>query len=373
MKLNKQIVIILGLISLLFSSLGMAYYFYDQNTKSLIKSNKLIYVYVAKENIKKNTKITKEHLKKVKMAKNYILVTPLLNKEIIDKYAKENIYKNDLFRKEKISIKITNEKDLVDKFEFNSYNMQFRMFQNPNYSLKKGDYINIISAYQVGKENKPLNPHKVQYIAKHIKILGFLRDGKESDQVIKKMKITRTVKKKKITEMKDIKADEIILDINSKDLLSITDDYNRGKLLWMIKTDNKIQSIEKKKITKKRKERKYPVKWYKPRKSYTTFNATIHYENSEESTTMASNTIENNIQEQCANSDKFLLATSNLVNMRQGAGNKYKIVRRIYKNNVIPYVYSGNIWYKTCDNLYVHKSLVKEVTKDFVLEKLKHK
>lgn len=375
MKLNKQMIIILGLVSLLFSALGSAYYFYNKNEKTMLKNKKVIFVYAAKEDIKKHTLITEKHLKKIKMQKKYLLSTALVKTELIDKYTTENMYQNDIFRKEKIAKKIVkDDENLVDNFKFNSYNINFTSFRNPNYSLKKGDYISIISAYQVGKENRKMNSHDVQYIAKNIKVLGFMRNGKETDTTIKKMKVTRKVKKKTVTEMKNIKADEIILDITSDVALSLTDDYNRGKWLWMIKTlekdQNILKPIKKSNNQQIKKKKVYPIRLYKPKRTYKTLKASIHYENSDDLTTTATTQVETNDIERCNKSDNFLIVTSSKVSLRRGLGIKYKIMRTINKNNIIPYIKKDGNWYRTCDDLYVHKAFVETIDKDVAFKKL---
>ncbi|MEA3228944.1 MAG: SAF domain-containing protein, partial [Campylobacterota bacterium] len=147
MKFNKQIAIILVLTSLLLSALGAVYYFYTLNQNIITKNNQLRVVYVASKDIAKHKKIEKGDLKKVQIAKKFLLATPLLNKEIIGKYTKEKIYKNDIFRKEKIINKLSDDinNTIVEPFKYNSYNIAFKMFKNPNYAIKKGDIIDIIS------------------------------------------------------------------------------------------------------------------------------------------------------------------------------------------------------------------------------------
>ena len=56
MKFNKQIAIVLVLLSLLLSALGAAFYFYTQNNKALSSSNKIKVVYIVAKDIKINKK-----------------------------------------------------------------------------------------------------------------------------------------------------------------------------------------------------------------------------------------------------------------------------------------------------------------------------
>ena len=377
MKFNKQIAIVLTLVSLLLSALGGAYYFYIQNKKAIKSSNQLIVVYVASKNIKNNAKIEAKDLKQFKTAKKFVLNKPLLKKDIIGQYAKENIYKNDTFTKERLSkTLVTKEtkKGVIDSFKFNSYNISFKMFRNPNFSLKQGDIINIISVYPSSIPKANGSSNAVQYVAKNIKVLGFLINGEESNNIKKKVKKTRTVKKKKITEEVMVKADEMILDINNKLLLSLTDDYNRGSQLWMVKT----KPIKKAKVmvsrtTKQIKsKRTYPTTLYKAKDGYDKFKATIHYADQKNAALTKNKTIKINTQEVCKNSDLFILGISNKVHLRTGSTNQHKIIRTVYRNYIIPYSKKVNPnWYKTCDGYYVHKLEVKEITKELVDKKLK--
>ena len=373
MKFNKQIIIVLVLLSLLLSALGAAYYFYYQNQKSLQSNNKLVVVYIASKNIKKNSKITKKDLEQLEIAKKYVLSVPLVEKEIIGKFAKENIYKDDMFRKEKVSDKIIGDDNatIIDNFKFNSYNMAFKIFRNPNYSLKKGDIINIISVYSTTEQKSNKSPYSVQYVASYIKVLGFLYNGKETDKTIKKIKVTKTVKKKKVTEEVEVKSDEIILDIDSKVLLALMDDYNRGSQLWMVKTHPavkkpsvKIKEPVKVKKTTNTVKRSYPNKLYKPKDGFNNFKATIHYADEKEAAVVENKVVKVDMQENCKKSDKYLLAVSRRVSLRSGPSNEYRIKRTVYRNYVIPYVEKVNEnWYKTCDGFYIHKNEVQVISK----------
>lgn len=65
MQFNKQIAIILVLVSFLLSAIAGAYYFYMENQKSIKKANQLILIYVASKNIKKNSLIKKNRYKTI--------------------------------------------------------------------------------------------------------------------------------------------------------------------------------------------------------------------------------------------------------------------------------------------------------------------
>ncbi len=376
MKFNKQMAIILVLLSLLLSALGSAFYFYKLNEKSIIQNNQLRVICVASKNIDKNTKIQKEHLKKVKIAKKYVLATPLMEKEIIGKYAKVNIYKNDLFRKEKIMNKLGDDvnKTVVDGFKNNSYNIAFNMFKNPNYSVKKGDTIDIISVYPTTPTKFTSSPNAVQYVASQIQILGFLSDGNETAKSINKVTVTKTVKKKKVKQVLNKKADELLIDIDSGVLLSLIDDYNRGNQLWMVKTHKKekikveeeksiveVKKIKKPKVGNKSKvKRVYRTKMYKTKSRYENVKATIYYGDDKEASVVKNRKLK--VETKC-NLTHYLLGISNKVHLRSGSSNRYKIKKIIYKNYIIPFHTMVNEdWFMTCDGYYIHRNEVKLIT-----------
>jgi len=376
MKLNKEIAIILVLSSLLLSALGVAFYFYNQGEAALISNNKLKVVYVAAKNIPKHTKITKKDLKPRNIAQKFIINKALLPNDIIGKYTIEKIYKNDTYTKEKLIKSLPKKQTNIvkvkkDTYKYTSYNMEFRMFRNPNYSLKPGDTIDIISVYKSMKPKANGSSNEVQYIAKSNKVLAFMSNGIKTDQTMKKVKRTRVVKKKTITDEITLKANEIILDIRKKDILRLIDDYNRGSQLWMVQTKH---SIEKKKnivSVKSNVKRSYPYKLYKSRGSNENLQATIHYADQENASVTKSKLIKLDYSNKCLNSDLYLMGISNKIHLRTGPSNGHKIARIVYRNYIIPYTNSvDSSWYRTCDGYYIHKLEAKELTKKQAMMRL---
>jgi len=379
MKFNKQIAVILVLLSMLISAVAIAFYLYNEKQAVLKSNNQLVTIFVAKENIKKDTQITAKHIKQTTVAKQYILTKPLLKKEILNKFAKESIYKNEAFLKEKLSTKIkkvTNKKTL--DFKYNSYNMAFKLFKNANYSLEPNDIIKIISVYPLG--TKKSNDFSVQYVAKDIKVLGFLNAGKPTEKTIIKKKVKKIVKKKQVNKIVELRSEDLILDIKEEVLLSLINDYNKGKQLWMVKskltdtdkTDKKeIEDIEKivkkKKPTKKTKyvAKYYPVKWYTPNSSVSTKTATISYSNdSEEGQTKRAKIVSSFAQE-CSKTDKLLIVKSSKAYLRKHPSIRAKIHKKIYKNYILPYTNISKInasWYVLCDGSYVQRKDVKSIS-----------
>lgn len=370
MKFNKQLAIILVLLSMLLSAIAVSIYFYNQN-KEVIKSKKqLVTIFVAKNNIKKHTLITKAHIKQTTIARQFVLTRPLLKKEILNKYAKEPIYKNEAFLKEKLSTKIEVKKSKTIEFKYNSYNMAYKMFKNPNYMIQPNDVIKIVSV----TNDKGVS---VQYVIKNIRVLGFVSDGMASEKSIFKKKVKKVVKKKVIEQIVTVRAAELILDIQEKDMLALIEDWNKGSQLWMVKSKlediknkdktkkdemekivKKEASINKKKTTKKYYPRKrtYPVKWYYPKKSSITKTATIIYDDKPSLKKTKSVNIANTFNKECSKTDKLLILKSNTVYLRVHPSIRSKIHKKLYKNYVISYSNISKIntsWYLLCDGSYI--------------------
>lgn len=388
MKFNKQVAVILVLLSMLLSAIAVAIYFYKQNQKTILENNQLVKIFVAKENIKRNIQLTAKDIKETTIARQFVLTKPLLKKEIIGKFTKEAIYKNEVFLKEKLSTKIIEKevKNTSSDYKYSSYNMSFKLFKNPNYSLEPNDIIKIISVYPAGTKDAASElaspEYAVQYVANNIKILGFLNNGQSTEKSIVKKKIKKLVKKQQVEEIIEIKSQEIILDIKQDILLSLINDYNKGKQLWMVKSkfeeeaknkEDEIEEIvEKKKVKtvinkKKRKytPRSYPIKWYKAKSSSSTKTATISYSNDNDFKQTKKATILSNFAKECSQKENLLLVKSSKAYIRKHPSIRAKIDKKVYKNYVIPYTSISRInpsWFMICDGNYIQSKDVKEIT-----------
>lgn len=385
MKFNKQLAMILILLSMLLSAIAISIYFYNQNQDVLASKSQLVTIFIANKDIKKDTQITEEDIKQTTIARQYVLTNPLLKNEILNKYAKEAIYKNEFFLKEKLSPNIVEK--VVEKtleYKYNSYNMALDLFQNPNFSLKPDDIIKIISVYpKDGDENK--NDFVVQYIAKNIRVVGFLRDGYESTKSIEKKKINRLVNKKQVEEIVDFKADEIVLDVKQEVLLSLINNYNKGKQLWMVKSKIEEDTKENEKDEKKKikelfkdskqkklakkvyKPRSYPVKWYRPETSVSTKTATISYANDKKLNEIKKAKITSSFNKECSNTKNLLIVVSNRTLLRKNPSKRAKIHKTVYKNYVLSYISASKIntnWYVICDGSYVNSEDVMQISYD---------
>ena len=369
MKFNKQIAIILVLVSMLISAIGVAVYFYFEQQKTIESNSKMVTVYVANKNIKRGTLITKDLIKKTEIAKQFILTKPLLRNEIINKYAKESIFKNEFFLKEKLAVKLEEEKKKKEKkidFKYNSYNISLKLFSNPNYSLEPNDIIKIISVYPSDAQ-KGNNKFSVQYVAKNIKVLGFLNDGIPTENSIVRKKIKKVMNKKQVEQIVSIKSEEIILDIDQKVLISLINDYNKGKQLWMVKS--KFEEDKKKVVKNTPKKiytpKYYPIKWYIPKNISSLKTATISYSNDKKIKQVKKAKIISDFSKECSKKDNLLLMTSKKVNLREHPSIRSKIKNTIFKNYVIPYINRSKIngnWYMVCDGSYINQKDVKEIS-----------
>ena len=376
MKFDKQLAIILVLLSMLLSAIAVSVYFYNQNQQVEKDKNRMVTIFIAKQNIEKNSLITDEHVKQTSIARQYVLTRPLLKKEIIGKYAKEAIYQNEAFLKEKLVTNIEVKKSKTIDFKYNSYNMAYNMFKNPNYMLEPNDVIKIVSV----TTDKDIS---VQYVIKNIRVLGFVSDGMPSEKSIFKKKIKRVEKKKTIEEIVNVRANELILDIQEKDMLSLIEDWNKGSQLWMVKSkiEEEVKVDEKQKIEEKKKEtkdikklfnkeqikpiktytakkRSYPIKWYYPTVSTNKKTATIIYEDKPEMKKTKSVNIQSSFYTECSKKDKLLIVKTDKAYLRSHPSIRAKINKKIYKNYVIAYVDTSKInsdWYMLCDESYIQK------------------
>ncbi|MGM0518385.1 MAG: hypothetical protein ACQERD_01935 [Campylobacterota bacterium] len=388
MQLNRQIIIILILASLLISALATAFYFYNKNKQALKSNNELVTIYVAKDDIKRNTLIKPEHMGRTKIAKKFLLNRPLNKKEILGKYTKEPIYKNEMFIKQKLNTQIEKRKAKVLDFSKSSYNMRFDLFNNPNYSLNQGDYINIISVYPSGEPNRQGNysNYDVQYVANNIKVLGFIKSGKLESASIVKEKVKKLRNKKVVEEVVDVKANEIVIDINPEVLLKLIKDYNKGNQLWMVKTKESIQIdtidkmnkkqienlIKKEESNKKEVKKEQSYKLYKPKDYTINKKAIIDYINIEQKNKKIEK-VEVKVEPKniCKNrNSKYIVGNVSSFYIRNSPSLNSNYKRVLSKNTIIPFFKKQNGWFKTCDNLFVSQKVAKAVSKNFVRNKL---
>lgn len=395
MQINKQLIVIIILASLLFSALGAAFYFYNKNKKSMDEQNQLVTIYIAKDDIPKDTLLTIEHLAQTNIAKQFILNKPLVKEEIVGKYTNERIYKHEIFLKQKLDTEIKKEQKNLLEFEKSAYNMKFELFKNPNYALQQGEYLNIVSVFPIGEpDNKGRYlDFDVTYVAPNIKVLGFIRDGRYEAKSITKHKIKKVINKNVEEVEEEIKADEIILDIDLDVLLKLIKNYNLGTQIWMTRTkfsNDYIKELqdEKKAVEEQKLEndnisnikeidlrepsiRKFQYIMYQPTKAVSQKSALIEYSNDKEEATTKNVDIVVNPTTLCKTiKDKFIVGIPTGFYIRSEATRSSKEKTLLSKNTIIPFIDKQEDWYRTCDEKFIHESVVNEVDSLFVKEKL---
>ena len=376
-------------------------FFFKKNQQTLKAKSELITIFIAKENIPKDTLLTIEHLAQTTIAKEYLLNPPLVKEEIIGKFTNENIYKHEIFLKQKLDTQIAKEEKKILDFIKSSYNMKFELFKNPNYALVQGEYINIISVYPEGiPDNKGRYPDfAVEYIANNIKVLGFIRDGRHESSSITKQTVKKIINKKSVEVIEEVKSDEVILDIDLDVLLKLTENYNKGNQLWMVKTaynETKENELEHNNIQENDDEKeivsntsiqapapkirsvvehdiKHKYRLYSSDITVLTQSAAIDYANdlNKERTKIKNVEIAVDSNKICSQiKDKFIVGTANSFFIRSTPSKDSENKSLLYRNIIIPYVEKQEEWYKTCDGRYVHQSVVNEVDLSFIESKL---
>lgn len=400
MQINKQLIAIIILASLLFSAVGAALFFFKKNQQTQKAKNELVTIYIAKDDIPKDTLLTIENLAQTTIAKEYVLNTPLTKEEIIGKYTNEKIYKHEIFLKQKLDTQIVKEEKKILDFKKSSYNMKFEIFKNPNYALAQGEYINIISVYPEGtSDNKGrFENFAVEYVANNLKVLGFIRNGKHESLTITKQPVKKVVDKKTVEEIEEVKSDEVILDIDLDVLLKLTENYNKGNQLWMVKIaydetkdNNPEQTKEEIKneiktmasnsqVVSTPKENssveqaiKYKYRLYSSDVTVLTQSAAIDYANdvNKEKSKIKNVEIAVDTNKICSQiKDKFIVGNANSFFIRSTPSKDSQDKSLLYRNIIIPYTEKQEEWYKTCDGRYVHQSVVNEVDLSFIKSKL---
>jgi hypothetical protein len=399
MQINKQLIAIIILASLLFSAIGAALFFFKKNQQTQKAKNELVTIYIAKDDIPKDTLLTIENLAQTTIAKEYVLNTPLTKEEIIGKYTNEKIYKHEIFLKQKLDTQIVKEEKKILDFKKSSYNMKFEIFKNPNYALVQGEYINIISVYPEGtSDNKGrFENFAVEYVASNIKVLGFIRNGKHESLSITKQPVKKVVDKKTVEEIEEVKSDEVVLDIDLDVLLKLTENYNKGNQLWMVKIaydetkdnnpeqtkeaiKNEIKTMASNSQVSTTKENsgeeraiKYKYRLYSSDVTVLTQSAAIDYANdvNKEKSKIKNVEIAVDTNKICSQiKDKFIVGNANSFFIRSTPSKDSLDKSLLYRNIIIPYTEKQEEWYKTCDGRYVHQSVVNEVDLSFIQSKL---
>jgi len=242
---DKKVILIFVLTFLLILSAAGLIYYVKLTQKNLVSQKEDIKILVAKKDIKQYHKITKDDLKYQVMQKRYVPFKVLLPAEVIGKLSLVPIFKDEPIRVEKLTDKVETKKDditVVKALEHDLYNINFRYFTNPNYTLKKDDVIDIIGVW-----NDSSSELKVKTIVKSAKVAGFLSAGNFQPRA----KMSKNIKNKDGKDvLSTISADELLLDIESKKIKHLIEIYNRGKQLWMVLANKNSKNVDMQKISR---------------------------------------------------------------------------------------------------------------------------
>ena len=263
MRQKKDKIIIVALSSLILFSSSVALMMYLKTKQANQNIEEKLVVYVAKQSINKGTLLVSENIERKIFSKSNIAFSPLLPEEIVGKYAKVDFLKNEPIREEKIGLdalapnpkKIKQRvKEVKDSISVSndSISLPLSLFKNSDFSLKKGDYIDIVSVKETKSKNKTSN-FDTKYVALQVPILSFSLNGDEKKSVMSFIQKD----KKTIKQM----ADTIILDMAPKDiknLLSVyysSQEFNSKRVhsskqnighLWIVKIKKEIDLVAQK-------------------------------------------------------------------------------------------------------------------------------
>ena len=259
MKNRQSRIIILILVGLVLFSSSLALLMYSKQTKSQENIDTTVTVYAASKRLNRGDLIRAKDVTKIRLSKSYLAFTPLTQSEIVGRYASVDIFVKEPFRKEKISISkplkenvlsavaVQESKPKIEEISqsnFDAISVPLSLFRNIDYSLKQGDYIDIVSIFSKKVKNSETE-FKTKYIALRIEIDSFANKQRS-------MK-TFTIKGEKDTL---ITADSVVLKMdpdNVKNFLAVyyrAQEINSNRVhnvkkdnsghLWMIKCSDEI-------------------------------------------------------------------------------------------------------------------------------------
>ncbi len=198
MKQKKTKIIIGVLLALVMfaSSVALLMYTKQNSLSKYVESH--IEVYIAAKSLQRGDMITDSDIKISSLPKSYIGFTPLTKAEIVGRYANVDILATEPMRSEKISptkpenkIAAVNTSSIVKKAEIvkhldsDTIVVSLNVFKNLDSSLKKGDFIDIVSvkAKSSKKDNKDFF---TKYVALHVKINSFISNSENVSKMLVK-------------------------------------------------------------------------------------------------------------------------------------------------------------------------------------------
>jgi len=262
---NRQTRIIIGiLVGLILFSSSIALLMYSKQSSLSEYVEGHIEVYVSSKHFNKGELINSQDIEKAFLPKSYLAFTPLTQSEIIGRYAKVEIFPKEPLRREKLSLskpkleknilaksyKKAPEVEKIDYVKRDTITVPLSIFKNIDSSLKKGDYIDIVSVKFKNKNGT--HKYVTKYVALKVKIHSFVSDLKKIKKYVFNTKNGVSV------------ADSVVLEMNPdeiKNFLSVyytTQELNAKRVfssktnaghLWMVKRsslkDDKDDKIKK--------------------------------------------------------------------------------------------------------------------------------
>jgi len=283
---NRQTRIIMGILVgliLFSSSIALLMYSKQNNLSGYVEDH--VEVYVTSKHLNKGDLISSSDIETAFLPKSYLAFTPLTKSEIVGRYAIVELFTQEPLRSEKISLnapveentrvkKVTKSIPKPQKIEYvkkDTITVPLSIFQNVDVSLKKGDYIDIVSV-KSRKKARSETTYSTKYVALKVKINSFVSNFKR-------------VKKYVISTNEGMRiSDSVVLEMNPdeiKNFLSVyytTQELNAKRVfnsksntghLWMVKrssvSEDKNDKIKKRMLidhvqTVYKKKRKYVAK-----------------------------------------------------------------------------------------------------------------
>lgn len=187
MREKKTKILIGVLFSLLLFASSLALFMYSKQSKMDQYTQESVEVYISTRFIPRGERIEVSALQKAHINKSYIDFTPLMDTEIVGRYASVDIYAKEPLRAEKITLKkpkslqedreglekkTAKKEKMLQQLNSDTIALSLELFKNIDYTLKKGDFIDIASV--LPKKNKAKEyEFETKYIALHVEIDSF--------------------------------------------------------------------------------------------------------------------------------------------------------------------------------------------------------
>ena len=293
---NKNNKIVIGTLSglLLFVS-SLALMFYTDKDTLTHETTPTLEVFVAAKKIEKGSYIDADSLKRARIAKQFLPQKPLLDTEIVGRYANVDIYKDEPFRIEKLSDEKPREKkaapqqpkqltylqeDIQDdnKTTSDTLTLPLSLFKNIDPTLRKGDVVDIVSVtYTQNKERQ--KSFATKYVAIQIPIHAFIMDNQQTTDYLQKdaegvahtaQNITLKLTPKEIKNLLALYYKTQALNQNR-----VYNTNNYGGQLWLVKSSKTLDTA----ILKMKENMLFDRKTYVKPKKHSKPKVSISYEN----------------------------------------------------------------------------------------------